>query len=136
MNPNGRDLEKVHRCATQKAQEFASITKARRGHEAILETFTYSSTTFPSQLSSAASLAYNSLKRVCNALAFLKHLAGNSDGKRVTGAGIANEPDGSRSLGMKDDPGRTVSPCWIDQFWILESRISLSGDDGFGGYWE
>ena len=54
----------------------------------------------------------------------------------MTGAGIATEPDGSTSLEIKLDEGRTASPLRIDQSFKLDKRYSACSYVNWGGYLE
>lgn len=52
----------------------------------------------------------------------------------MTGAGMAIEPDGSASLVIKLDEGRTASPLRIDQSFKLDNRYSACSCVNWGGY--
>ena len=82
----------------------------------------YSLTISPSHSSSFAMLAYSSLYAVWIARASSKHALGKRLGKRVTGAVIARDREGSISSDTKDNDVRTAKPLRIDQSLILERR--------------
>jgi len=94
---------------------------------------TYSSTVCLTQSSSLAIAEYSSLYALATDFACSKHTFGKRLGKSVTGAVVANAPDGSVSAGTYAVVGRTAKPLAIDQSLRFVSKYLLCSSSRSGG---